>query len=269
MSATPDLNTHKPNVLCFSGLDPSGGAGIQADIEALFSAGCHCLPVVTALTVQDTHNVLACHSVPPTLLIEQARAVLEDMPVAAIKIGLLGSSATAEVIHSILRDYPEVPVVLDPILRAGGGFDFSAQELRTAMRSLLIPLCTVVTPNTVELRLLTSAADSDEACANALLDMGCTHVLLTGTHADSPNVINQLYTRHQPPLRQEWPRLSGEYHGSGCTLAASLAAHIAHGLEVVDAARRAQHYTWNALEAAQRPGHGQSLPDRAFWSRLT
>lgn len=269
MSATPDLNTYKPNVLCFSGLDPSGGAGIQADIEALFSAGCHCLPVVTALTVQDTHNVLACHSVPPTLLIEQARAVLEDMPVAAIKIGLLGSSATAEVIHSILRDYPGVPVVLDPILRAGGGFDFSAQELRTAMRSLLIPLCTVVTPNTVELRLLTSAADSDEACANALLDMGCTHVLLTGTHADSPNVINQLYTRHQPPLRQEWPRLSGEYHGSGCTLAASLAAHIAHGLEVVDAARRAQHYTWNALEAAQRPGHGQSLPDRAFWSRLT
>ncbi|MEY3667887.1 MAG: hypothetical protein RL572_1427 [Pseudomonadota bacterium] len=269
MSATPDLNTYKPNVLCFSGLDPSGGAGIQADIEALFSAGCHCLPVVTALTVQDTHNVLACHSVPPTLLIEQARAVLEDMPVAAIKIGLLGSSATAEVIHSILHDYPGVPVVLDPILRAGGGFDFSAQELRTAMRSLLIPLCTVVTPNTVELRLLTSAADSDEACANALLDMGCTHVLLTGTHADSPNVINQLYTRHQPPLRQEWPRLSGEYHGSGCTLAASLAAHIAHGLEVVDAARRAQHYTWNALEAAQRPGHGQSLPDRAFWSRLT
>lgn len=269
MSATPDLNTYKPNVLCFSGLDPSGGAGIQADIEALFSAGCHCLPVVTALTVQDTHNVLACHSVPPTLLIEQARAVLEDMPVAAIKIGLLGSSATAEVIHSILRDYPEVPVVLDPILRAGGGFDFSAQELRTAMRNLLIPLCTVVTPNTVELRLLTSAAASDEACANALLDMGCTHVLLTGTHADSPNVINQLYTRHQPPLRQEWPRLSGEYHGSGCTLAASLAAHIAHGLEVVDAARRAQHYTWNALEAAQRPGHGQSLPDRAFWSRLT
>lgn len=269
MSATPDLNAHKPNVLCFSGLDPSGGAGIQADIEALFSAGCHCLPVVTALTVQDTHNVLACHSVPPTLLIEQARAVLEDMPVAAIKIGLLGSSATAEVIHSILRDYPEVPVVLDPILRAGGGFDFSAQELRTAMRNLLIPLCTVVTPNTVELRLLTSAAASDEACANALLDMGCTHVLLTGTHADSPNVINQLYTRHQPPLRQEWPRLSGEYHGSGCTLAASLAAHIAHGLEVVDAARRAQHYTWNALEAAQRPGHGQSLPDRAFWSRLT
>jgi len=269
VSATPDLNTYKPNVLCFSGLDPSGGAGIQADIEALFSAGCHCLPVVTALTVQDTHNVLACHSVPPTLLIEQARAVLEDMPVAAIKIGLLGSSATAEVIHSILRDYPEVPVVLDPILRAGGGFDFSAQELRTAMRNLLIPLCTVVTPNTVELRLLTSAAASDEACANALLDMGCTHVLLTGTHADSPNVINQLYTRHQPPLRQEWPRLSGEYHGSGCTLAASLAAHIAHGLEVVDAARRAQHYTWNALEAAQRPGHGQSLPDRAFWSRLT
>ena len=92
----------KPNVLCFSGLDPTGGAGIQADIEALFSAGCHCLPVVTALTVQDTHNVMASHPVAPTLLIAQARAVLDDMPVAAIKIGLLGSIQAAEALHSIL-----------------------------------------------------------------------------------------------------------------------------------------------------------------------
>jgi hydroxymethylpyrimidine/phosphomethylpyrimidine kinase len=269
VSATPVAPATRPNVLCFSGLDPSGGAGIQADIEALFSAGCHCLPVVTALTVQDTRNVMASHPVPATLLIEQARAVLEDLPVAAIKIGLLGSVAAAEVIHSILRDFPGIPVVLDPILRAGGGFDFSAQELRAAMRSLLIPLSTVITPNTVELRLLTTAADSDDACANALLELGCAHVLLTGTHADSPNVVNQLYTAHQPPLRQEWPRLSGEYHGSGCTLAASLAAHMAHGLAVADAARRAQHYTWKALEAATRPGRGQHLPDRAFWSRLS
>jgi hydroxymethylpyrimidine/phosphomethylpyrimidine kinase len=269
VSASSVAPATRPNVLCFSGLDPSGGAGIQADIEALFSAGCHCLPVVTALTVQDTRNVLASQPVPPTLLIEQARAVLDDMPVAAIKIGLLGSIAAAEVIHSILRDYPDVPVVLDPILRAGGGFDFSAQELREAMRSLLIPLCTVVTPNTLELRLLTSAADNDEASANALLDLGCSHVLLTGTHAESPSVINQLYTAHQPPLRLEWPRLPGEYHGSGCTLAASLAAHIAHGLAMADAARRAQHYTWQTLEAGQRPGRGQYLPDRAYWSRLS
>lgn len=257
----------KPNVLCFSGLDPSGGAGIQADIESLFSVGCHCLPVVTALTVQDTRNVMASHPVPATLLIEQARAVLEDMPVAAIKIGLLGSVQAAEVIHTILRDYPRIPVILDPILHAGGGFDFTAQDIRSAMCSLLIPLTTVLTPNTHELRLLCSASDSDDAGANALLELGCTHVLLTGTHADSPNVINRLYTRHRAAQLYEWPRLPGEYHGSGCTLAASLAGYVAHGSSVADAARQAQNFTWESLRAGQRPGCGQSLPERGYWNR--
>jgi len=269
VSSMKITDVSKPNVLCFSGLDPSGGAGIQADIESLFSIGCHCLPVVTALTVQDTRNVLASHPVSPTLLIEQARAVLEDMPVAAIKIGLLGSIHAAEVIHSILRDYPGIPVILDPILRAGGGFDFSAQDMRTVMRSLLIPLATVLTPNTLELRALTDAADSLDASANALLELGCTHVLLTGTHADSALVINRLYTRHQIPQLYEWPRLPAEYHGSGCTLAASLAGCIAHGLSVADAARRAQHFTWESLNAGQRPGCGQWLPERGFWNHAS
>lgn len=267
MSSMKETDDCKPNVLCFSGLDPSGGAGIQADIESLFSTGCHCLPVVTALTVQDTRNVMASCPVSPTLLNAQARAVLEDMPVAAIKIGLLGSIQAAEVIHSILRDYPGIPVILDPILRAGGGFDFSADDIRSAMRNLLIPLTTVLTPNTLELRMLTSAADSADASANALLELGCTHVLLTGTHADSPKVINRLHTRHQTPQLYEWPRLPGEYHGSGCTLAASLAGHIAHGLTIADAARQAQHFTWHSLQAGQRPGCGQSLPERGYWSR--
>lgn len=268
MSSIKITDDCKPNVLCFSGLDPSGGAGIQADIESLFSVGCHCLPVVTALTVQDTRNVMASQPVAPTLLIEQARAVLEDMPVAAIKIGLLGSIQAAEVIHTILRDYPHIPVILDPILRAGGGFDFTAQDIRTAMRSLLIPLTTVLTPNTLELRMLSAAADTDDAAANDLLELGCTHVLLTGTHADSPGVTNRLYTRHRAVQVYEWPRLSGEYHGSGCTLAASLAGYIAHGSSVADAARQAQHFTWESLNAGKRPGCGQWLPERGYWNRV-
>lgn len=257
----------KPNVLCFSGLDPTGGAGIQADIEALFSAGCHCLPVVTALTVQDTHNVRASHPVAPTLLIAQARAVLDDMPVAAIKIGLLGSIQAAEAIHSILRDHPDIPVILDPILRAGGGFDFSADDIRSAMRNFLIPLTTILTPNTLELRLLTDATNDPEASARELLELGCQHVLLTGTHAESPSVINSLYTLLQTPRLYEWPRLPAEYHGSGCTLAASLAGYIAKGLSVAEAARQAQHFTWQCLQAGQRPGSGQWLPDRGYGCR--
>ena len=257
----------KPNVLCFSGLDSSGGAGIQADIEALFSAGCHCLPVVTSLTVQDTRNVMSAQAVEPALLIQQARAVLEDVPVHAVKIGLLGSISTIEVIHTILKDYPKLPVVLDPILWAGGGYEFSTEDIALALKSLLIPLTTVLTPNTHELRAFSRAADTQDAGASALLDLGCKHILLTGTHAESANVVNTLYTAHHSPQNFEWPRLPNEYHGSGCTLAASLAAYLAHGFEISEAARRAQQFTWEALSAGDRPGFGQWLPNRSYWNK--
>lgn len=257
---------NKPRVLCFSGLDPSGGAGIQADIEALFSAGCHCLPVITSLTVQDTRNVIAAEPVSPALLIQQARAILEDLSVDAIKIGLLGSVQTIEVVHTLLKDYPRIPVILDPILWAGGGYAFSQDDIAGAMKSLLLPLTSVLTPNTNELQALCRDADSLDAGANELLELGCQHILLTGTHADSPRVINRLYTAHRPPQVFEWPRLPHEYHGSGCTLAASLAAYLAHGFEVTEAARRAQQYTWESLQAGTRPGFGQYLPDRSYWN---
>lgn len=257
----------KPNVLCFSGLDPSGGAGIQADIEALFSAGCHCLPVITSLTVQDTRNVMSAQAVEPALLIQQARAVLEDVPVHAVKIGLLGSISAIEVIHTILKDYPNLPVVLDPILWAGGGYEFSTEDIASALKSLLVPLTTVITPNTHELRALTRDADTLDAGASALLDLGCDHVLLTGTHAESSNVVNTLYTSHHVPQSFEWPRLANEYHGSGCTLAASLAAYLAHGVKISEAARRAQQFTWDALNAGDRPGFGQWLPNRSYWNK--
>lgn len=257
----------KPKVLCFSGLDPSGGAGIQADIEALFSAGCHCLPVITSLTVQDTRNVMSAQAVEPALLIQQARAVLEDVSVQAVKIGLLGNINTIEVIHTILKDYPDIPVVLDPVLWAGGGYEFSTDNIAAAIKLLLVPLTTVLTPNTVELRALTRDADTLDAGASALLDMGCDHILLTGTHADTVNVVNTLYTAHHSPQHFEWPRLPNEYHGSGCTLASSLAAYIAHGFEISEAARRAQQYTWEALNAGERPGFGQWLPNRSYWNK--
>ncbi|MDT8429539.1 MAG: hydroxymethylpyrimidine/phosphomethylpyrimidine kinase [Pseudomonadales bacterium] len=257
----------KPNVLCFSGMDSTGGAGIQADIESLFSIGCHCLPVITAITVQDTRNVSRIVPTEPLLLVEQARAVLEDMSVQAFKIGLIGSIENIEVIHTLLTDYPNIPVVLDPILQAGGGFDFSTQNLINAMKNLLLPITTVLTPNTDELQRLATEADSPEACAAALLDSGCGAVLLTGTHAASKNVINQLFTQHQAIMHWEWPRLPEQYHGSGCTLAASLAAYLAHGAALKDAVRQAQQFTWNALAQGQRPGCGQYLPDRSFWQR--
>src|SRR5690606_29910612 len=132
--------------------------------------GCHCLPIVTTLTVQDTRNAISSHPVEPTLLIAQARAILEDVPVQAFKIRLLANIRTIEVIHTLLTDYPGIPVVLDPVIRAGGGYPFSRDNMVDAFNSLLLPLTTVVTPNTDELTHLSPNADCPDACAHELLD---------------------------------------------------------------------------------------------------
>lgn len=256
-----------PIVLCLSGLDPSGGAGIQADIEALFSAGCHTAPVITAQTVQDTRNILKVVPSDAMLLIEQARAVLEDMPIHGIKIGLICNTEVMEVVHTLLSDYPDIPVVLDPVLKAGGGYTLGDEELIDAFRTLLLPLATVVTPNSHELEQLATSSDSIDASAAELLETGCTHVLLTGTHLNEEKVVNRLYTRHQAVRSFEWQRLPHEYHGSGCTLAASLAGFLAHGFSIHEAVLQAQHYTWHALKHGLRPGCGQHIPDRGYWHR--
>ena len=143
-----------PVVMTFSGHDPSGGAGIQADIEVLASQGCHATPVITALTVQDTRDVVDFTPLAASHVITQARAVLEDMPVAAFKIGMLGSVENAQAIYTILQDYPQLPLVLDPILASGGGTQLGAENLPAAINTLLLPRTSVLTPNSLEARAL-------------------------------------------------------------------------------------------------------------------
>lgn len=251
--------------MCFSGLDPTGGAGIQADIETLFSTGCHCLPVITANTVQTTQNALTVRPVDATLIVQQARAVLEDIPVACFKVGLTASPATVEVLHTLFKDYPEIPVVLDPVVRAGGGFEFGGAEIIAAIRNLLVPLTTVLTPNTDEIKLLAPSADNVDACANELMDLGCKNVLLTGTHAATPDVVNKLFSAHQQITLYTWPRLEHSYHGSGCTLAAALSGGLAHKLSLPEAAQLAQRFTWESLNHGRRIGFGQHVPNRSAW----
>ena len=259
--------TAKPNVMCFSGLDSTGGAGIQADIESLFSAGCHCLPVITAITVQNTQNASNITPTDPSLIVQQARAVLEDIPVQCFKIGLPGSVATIEVLHTLLHDYPDVPVVLDPIIRAGGGFEFGSSDIVDALRTLLLPLTTVLTPNIEEIMQLAPTADSVEACANEILETGCCHVLLTGSHAPTKEVVNKFFSPHEELTLFTWPRLEHDYHGSGCTLAASLSGYLAHGLPLREAVQQAQRFTWEALSHGSRIGLGQHLPNRSAWNK--
>ena len=251
-----------PVVLVFAGHDPSGGAGIQADIEALASQGCHAATVVTALTVQDTREVSGFTPVEATHVIAQARAILEDMPVAVIKLGMLGSVENAAVIHTILADYPEIPVVFDPVLAAGSGTGLVEPGLTEAIRSLLLPATRILTPNSLEARTLAPEADTLGACALALLDQGVDYVLVTGSHEHTPEVINRLYHGQRLLDSSSWERLPHSYHGSGCTLAAAIAAQLALGREPVAAVHTAQAFTWQALQQGYRPGLGQHLPNR-------
>lgn len=262
-----------PIVLVFAATDPSGGAGLQADIMTLSSMGCHPLSCVTAITVQDTMGVEDVLAIDPEWVADQARCVLEDMPVAAFKIGLLGSIETIASIAEVVSDYPEVPLVLDPILASGRGDELATDEMLHAMRELLIPQATIITPNSLEARRL-AADDSDDddhpdlaECARRIISSGCEYVLITGTHENTPTVVNTLYSRDGALRSDSWQRLPGMYHGSGCTLASAIAATIANGLSITEAVKDAQEYTWQTLKAAFRPGMGQHIPDRVFWAR--
>lgn len=262
--------TERPCVICLSGLDPSGGAGIQADIEALLQTGSHCMPVLTSLTVQDTSNVLHTRPVDADLIRWQLDTLYADIPVAAVKIGLLSDLKVLQTIAEWLAEHPEIPVIADPVLKAGGGFQFENETLVSDYIRLLLPHVDILTPNTDELLRLAPASDYDSAAA-ALLAAGCGHVLVTGTHDDSEHVANRLYAAspQSDPARPDGPvktwqfsRLPGSFHGSGCTLAASLASLIATGHELVEAVELAQQFTWQALVQATRPGKGQFVPDR-------
>jgi hydroxymethylpyrimidine/phosphomethylpyrimidine kinase len=270
---TPDQDPLPPLVMSFAAADPTGGAGIQVDLLTLASMGCHPLSVVTALTVQDTAGVEAVLPIDGGWVADQARALLEDMPVAAFKLGMLGSVEAIAAIAEVLSDYPDVPRVLDPVLTSGRGDALADEEMIDAMIELLLPQTTLLTPNSLEARRLALDEDNDAdqpnlpECARRLIVAGCDYVLVTGTHEGTPQVVNTLYGSHGVVRSDSWERLPGSYHGSGCTLASAIAANLAIGMEIGEAVRDAQEYTWQTLAAGFRPGMGQYIPDRFFWAR--
>ena len=258
------MNTGKPIVLCFSGLDPSGGAGVQADAETLLSLGCHCAPVATVLTVQDTVDASRMVPVVADLIADQARAVLADMPVRCFKLGLFASVGAITAVSGLLREHDDIPVVMDPVCAAGGGYAFTGPEVLTAMRESLLPQASIVTPNSVELMQLAPAAVSPEAAAGDLLRRGCGSVLLTGGHESGKEVVNRWFRAGLESMEFRWRRLAHEFHGSGCTLSSAIAANLALGHEMETALRKAQQFTWQALDQGWRAGAGQHLPERGF-----
>ena len=264
--------------MTFSATDPSSGAGLQADILALASIGCHPLSVVTAITVQDTVGVDSVMAFDADWIDDQARTILEDIQVSAFKLGMLGSVENIAVIAEIMADYPDIPLLIDPILSSGRGDELANEEMMEAMTELLFPQATLITPNSLEARRLAFVNGDDEIqnsslneCAQRLLQMGCEYVLITGTHERSIEVVNSLYGGVENTTglikAYHWERLLGSYHGSGCTLTSAIAACLAHGLSMEEAIQEAQEYTWQTLKNAFRPGMGQFIPDRFFWAR--
>ena len=268
-------NLMPPSVMTFAATDPSSGAGLQADILTFASIGCHPLSVVTGITVQDTVGVENMMTFDADWIDEQARTILEDMQVMAFKIGMIGSVENVAVIAEIVADYPDVPLLIDPILSSGRGDELANDNVQAAMLDLLIPQATLITPNSIEARRLAFYNDDSDEAENAsldesalrLLDIGSEYVLITGTHERTAEVTNTLYGADGLIKAYNWERLPGSYHGSGCTLTSAIAACIAHGLSMEEAILEAQEYTWKTLKAGFRPGMGQYIPDRMFWAR--
>jgi hydroxymethylpyrimidine/phosphomethylpyrimidine kinase len=273
--------------MTFSASDPTSGAGLQADLLTCASMGCHALTIVTGITVQDTAGVESIEAVEAELLEDQARLLLEDMQVDAFKIGVLGSIENIQVVAEILADYPDIPMVLDPVLASGRGDSLSDEDQRAALCELLLPQTTVLTPNSLEARQLalqikrnhsqTDEEDEEDSaeleslaladCAKQIIQLGCEYVLITGTHEPTLEVLNSLYSSGGMLQQDRWQRLMHSYHGSGCTLASAIAAMLACGLEIPKAIKEAQEYTWQTLAHGFQPGMGQHIPDRLFWAR--
>jgi len=256
-----------PSVLVFSGSDPSGGAGMQADITAIAALGAHPLSVVTVLTVQDNERVFGVYPVAAELVRQQAQALVERIDIAAVKLGIVGNRANAEAIAAIIRDLrtrrPDLPVVFDPVLANGHGDNLASEDPIAAIAPLF-ELATVITPNRIEANRLCGAEASPEQQAAMLLERGCRHVLLKGGHGPEQHEVLNRWFNTNGQRNWSWPRLPGEFHGSGCTLAAALSALLARGFNMEQAIDAAQTYCQQTLAASYAIAPGQRIPSRTL-----
>jgi hydroxymethylpyrimidine/phosphomethylpyrimidine kinase len=247
----------RATVLVFAGADPSGGAGIAADILAIGAQGAHALPVITALTVQDNDRVYEVLPVAGDVVRRQALALIDKIGIHAVKLGIPGSRGNAEMIAMVVGELrarrPGLPVVLDPVLSSGAGDALAREDARHVLAPL-IPLASLIVPNLPEADALGGAA--------GLRDSGCANVLVTGGHADGETVVNRWFGE-DGGREWRWPRLPGEFHGSGCTLASAIAARLACGDSMERALGTAQAYCHGALAEAFSIAPGQRIPLRA------
>ncbi len=260
-------------MLVFAGLDPSGGAGLAADVQAIAAAGAHALPVATVLTAQDNNRVRALHAIAPELVRVQADALIASIAIAAVKIGIVGSLANAHCIAAVITELrsrrPDLPVVLDPVLASGQGDALAADDPLDIV-AVLMPFVTLLTPNLPEAAMLctdTGTGTGEVAQqAAALLARGASHVLIKGGHDAGEYVVNRWFATEGTQRSWKTRRLAGSFHGSGCTLASSIAGHLAQQEPMEIAIDRGLGYCQQSLSRAFAIGAGQLIPQRTVAS---
>ena len=263
-------NQPSPLILTFGVSDPVGALGVQADLATFAAHGCHALSIPTALLVSDSARVEEWHEVDTGVMADQARQVLEDMPIAAVKIGAIASIEQAAAIAEIVSDYADVPLIVDPFVSALPDSGMSDEDIVASIRQILAPQATVLQLSQSELGRMAelwreAGADGGlEADCAELTARGCQYVLVTCTPGSGHNRANTLFDRDGAVATIDWQHLPGPFIGAGTTLSAALAANMSRGIDIVEALRAAQDYTYGALRHAQRFGMGKLVPNRFF-----
>ena len=249
-------------VLSIAGSDSGGGAGIQADLKTFAALGCYGMTAIAAITAQNTQGVRAIHAVPVQMLAAQLDAVLQDIGVDALKIGMLGAPESVRAVADAIRRYGITQVVLDPVMVATSGDRLIAQETADALVRELFPLASVITPNLDEAGWLIQrpihSIDEMEGAAAQLLALGAPHVLLKGGHLSGDWVVDLLAGADGSRQRLESARIATHNgHGTGCTLSSAIAAHLARGLPLAQAVQQARTYILRAIAAGAQVHTGQ------------
>lgn len=267
------MTSSVPKILTFAASDPTGGAGMQADLMTQTSLGCYPLSVLTAITCQDTSGVSDVLPIDPSIVEKQARLILNETKIDVIKCGVMASEENIKVISEIIKDYPDVPVVIDPILSSGRGDNLALGDSLQLMIRHLFPLAEIITPNVNEAAKIISNKNISEIdedllfIGKSLMDLGPKNVLITAAdyQVDKKTLTNTLFCQDGGIFNFDHERLPQSFHGSGCTLASAIAAYLAQGMSIHTAVEEAQKFTIDTLKNGFVNGNGQLIPNRFFW----
>jgi hydroxymethylpyrimidine/phosphomethylpyrimidine kinase len=266
-------NQTSPLILTFGATDPVGATGIQADLATFSAMGCHGLSVVTAIQIGDTARIEGVQSIDVDWVADQARVILEDMPVSAFKIGTLGDIDNISAIAEIVSDYPDIPLIVDAFNSEAQEKGLEDEDNLMAIRELLIPQATVFMLSASELTTLAETwrepSTDDMLIPDAMhaISLGCEYLFVTGIPDESHDITNILFDETGIVRQDHWPRLPGTFIGAGSTLSAAITAMFANGLPAPESIAEAQEFTLAAMNNAQRLGMGKLVLDHYFWAR--